>query len=66
MFNLDYASFTEEELRQWNRSERVDDDTPLIECGRGWVYDKSVFVSTITSKVKPTMPLSTAHNGTAK
>ena len=51
MFRLNYSQYSQEELLTWNRSLMVDDSTPTVDCSRGWTYDQSQFLNTITSRV---------------
>ncbi|ELU09061.1 hypothetical protein CAPTEDRAFT_121679 [Capitella teleta] len=51
MFNLDYHKYDPEDFVNWNRTDMVNENTPLTDCGRGWVYDQSEFISTITGKL---------------
>ena len=50
-FDLNYSSYTTDELLAWDRDVMVDNQTAKLECDNGWVYDQSVFVSTINSRV---------------
>jgi MFS transporter, OCT family, solute carrier family 22 (organic cation transporter), member 4/5 len=50
MFELNYSSYSEEELMSWNRSLMVDDTTPTVDC-QHWIYEQSTFVSTLASRV---------------
>ena len=49
-FNLDYNSIKQEDLESWNRSIEVA-NASTIKCDSGWVYDKSIFTSTVLSQV---------------
>ena len=51
-YDLDYSSFSDEELLHWNRSvmEGVYNTSGVKECD-AWVYDQSVMVSTAVSDV---------------
>ncbi len=50
IYDLDYDNLTDEDIRQWNRSLQVSDDTATLDCD-AWVYDQSEVVSTIYSEV---------------
>ena len=49
-FQLDYSQFNESDFYSWNRSAVITNSTPVVGC-RHWVYDQSMFTSTIVSKV---------------
>ena len=52
-FPLNFSSFSQDDLLNWNRSimtEGISQDD-WVKCDQGWVYDQSVWVSTITSQV---------------
>ena len=46
-----YSVYGEDELLRWNRSEQFTSDTPVVAACTKWVYDQSIFSSTIVSKV---------------
>ena len=48
-YDLPWDSYTDEELLNWNRTERVH-GAETIDCD-AWVYDRSDFVSTIGYEV---------------
>ena len=50
-YDLNYSSYSTEDFLEWNRSAMVDEDTEVADC-EAWVYDQSVFVSTIQSQVR--------------
>ncbi len=50
MYDLNYSSFSDDELYYWNRTLMIDENTPVVECSQ-WVYDQTIFVSTIINRV---------------
>lgn len=48
-FNLNYSQYTMTDFYYWNRSAHVTAD--VIPC-TDWVYDQSLYVTTITSEVR--------------
>jgi hypothetical protein len=52
-FPIDYANYSQDELRKWNRTEMTSDipESEWVRCDSGWVYDQSEFYSTIGSEV---------------
>lgn len=50
MYALNYSSYTHEQFMEWNRSIEVNSSTPTQSCSQGWIYDQSLFTSTITSR----------------
>jgi predicted heme/steroid binding protein len=46
---VDWNSYTDEELLNWNRENATINAT--VSCNDGWVYDQSEFVSTVNSDV---------------
>ncbi|ELU12833.1 hypothetical protein CAPTEDRAFT_83226, partial [Capitella teleta] len=51
-FPLDYSNYTTQEFLNWNRSLMTDhiSQSELINCDAGWVYDQSMWVSSIVSE----------------
>ena len=49
MFNINYDHLTDEDINNWNRS--LFPKTKTIRCQHGWVYDKSIFTSSLVSQV---------------
>ncbi|ELT98227.1 hypothetical protein CAPTEDRAFT_185085 [Capitella teleta] len=50
-FDLPWDSFTDDELLDWDRTNRTANVTDFVSCSNGWVYDQSEFVSTVNSEV---------------
>ncbi|CAH1775500.1 unnamed protein product [Owenia fusiformis] len=48
-YSLNYSEYSYEELMSWNRSVRLN-GARRIKCDSGWVYDRSLHVSTLLSK----------------
>ncbi|KAK2148387.1 hypothetical protein LSH36_500g01035 [Paralvinella palmiformis] len=48
MFDIDYDHLTDEDINSWNRS--LFPKTKTIRCQHGWVYDKSIFTSSLVSQ----------------
>ncbi|KAK2148388.1 hypothetical protein LSH36_500g01016 [Paralvinella palmiformis] len=48
MFNINYDHLTDEDINNWNRS--LFPKTKTIRCQHGWVYDKSIFTSSLVSQ----------------
>ena len=53
LYSLNYSTFSESDFRNWNRSVMITEDTPRRRCS-AWVYDQSIFVSTIVKTVRGT------------
>ena len=51
VYDLPYANYSDEELLNWNRTQMIPEGTAEIECGAGWLYDQSMFESTLVSQV---------------
>ena len=51
MFDIDYSTYTHEELLDWDRESMVGNATDITYCKSGWSYDKSIFTSTAMSEV---------------
>ena len=52
MYDMNYSAYSDEELVNWNRTLMESVSNVTIECRNGWVFDKSVFVSSIVSQDK--------------
>ena len=50
MFDLPYANYSQKELEQWNRTIATD-GVAIVPCTGGWLFDQSMFISTINSQV---------------
>ena len=50
-FDLNYSSFSDEEIDAWNRTARVD-DVDSRACDRGWKYDFSAYDSSAVNRVR--------------
>ena len=50
MFKHNFSAYSEEELYNWNRTQRNLNVTQG--CTDGWVYDKSIFLSSAIDKVR--------------
>ena len=53
-FPLDFSKYTQDELVNWDRTLMTGNISKdqWIQCDHGWVYDQSVWISTINSEVK--------------
>ena len=51
MFDLPYANYSQKELEQWNRTIATD-GVAIVPCTGGWLFDQSMFISTINSQVR--------------
>ena len=49
-YDLNYSSYSIADLINWDRSVMVDNTTATVSCD-DWVYDQSIFRSTIISRV---------------
>ena len=58
MFPFNYSSYTAEDLLNWNRTaaEMLVNRSDYVRCNK-WMYDQSVMVTTITSRVCQTFKL---------
>ena len=52
MYDLDYGNLTDDQILNWDRN--ITANISLIDCTE-WIYDQSVFISTINSKVNSVM-----------
>ena len=55
-FQLDFSQFNESDFYSWNRSAMTSNNTPVVSC-QHWVYDQSMFTSTVVSKVCHQFPV---------
>ncbi len=51
MYNLQWDNYSETTYATWNRT-KMTEGTDIIECNNGWVYDRSVFRTSMTSEVR--------------
>ena len=51
LYGLNYSVYTDEDILHWDRNVHIPNDTKIIACPDGWVYDKSVIQQSVTTKV---------------